>query len=97
MKMIPIAMLALALCIGPRAGFAQTSLIDGEVVRVDQPAAKITLKHGPIKKLGMDVGMTMVFQAREPEILTTVKAGDHVKFDAEKINGQYVVTKLEKR
>ncbi len=65
-------------------------------MRVDQPAAKITLKHGPIKKLGMDVGMTIVFQAREPEMLTVVKAGDKVKVDAERVNGQYFVTKLEK-
>ena len=27
---------------------------------------------------------------------TTVMAGDHVKFDADRVNGQFIVTKLQK-
>jgi Cu(I)/Ag(I) efflux system protein CusF len=33
--------------------------INGEVQKVDESAGKITLKHGPIKSLGMDEGMAM--------------------------------------
>jgi Cu/Ag efflux protein CusF len=29
-------------------------------------------------------------------MLTTVKAGDRIKFDAERVNGQLTVTKLQK-
>ena len=43
---------------------AQSTLIDGQITKVDPSAGKITIKHGPIKKLGMDMGMTMVFKAR---------------------------------
>ena len=100
MKLLQRTMLAFTLCLGlgiaPQALRAQGALIDGEVMRVDQSAAKITLKHGPIKKLGMEIGMTMVFAASDPAMLTTVKVGDKVKFDAERLNGQFVVTKLEK-
>ena len=83
--------------VGAQIAFAQSGLIDGEVTRVDQSANKITLKHGPIKKLGMDEGMTMVFAAKEPAMLNGIKAGDKVRFDAERVNGQLTVTKLEKR
>ena len=40
--------------------------------------------------------MTMVFKADDPAMLTAVKAGDKVKFDADQVNGQYVVTKIQK-
>ena len=88
---------ALAFALGTQIAFPQSGLIDAEVTRVDQPANKITLKHGPIKKLGMDEGMTMVFAAKEPAMLNGIKAGDKVRFDAERVNGQLTVTRLEKR
>ena len=72
------------------------ALIDGQVTKVDESAGKITIKHGPIKKFDMDDGMTMVFRAQDPAMLKAVKAGDKVKFDADKVNGQFTVTKIEK-
>jgi len=80
------------------ATLAQSStMADGEVVKIDRSAGKITIKHGPIKKLAMDEGMTMVFRAEDPALLKQVKAGDKIKFDAENVNGQYTVTKIEKK
>ena len=67
---------------------------DGEVRRVDKDSAKITLKHGEIKNLDMPP-MTMVFQVKEPALLDKVKAGDKVKFRAEKAASGYVVTAVE--
>jgi Cu(I)/Ag(I) efflux system periplasmic protein CusF len=67
------------------------------VVKIDQSAGKITIKHGPIKKLDMDEGMTMVFKASDPAMLKRVKSGDKIKFGAENVNGQYIVTKIEKK
>jgi Cu/Ag efflux protein CusF len=87
---------ALALCIGSQAAFAQSELIEGQVTKVDQSAGKITIKHGPAKKLGMENGMTMVYRAQDPAMLKAVKAGNKIKFDAEQVNGQYTVTKIEK-
>ena len=88
--------LAFVLSFGSQMALAQSGLIDGQVMKVDQSAGKITLKHGPIKKLGMDQGMTMVFKAQDPAMLKAVKAGDKVKFDADQVNGQFTVTKIEK-
>jgi len=67
---------------------------EGEVRKVDLDAKKLTLRHGEIKNLGMP-GMTMVFQVKDPAMLDKVKAGDKVRFTAEKINGAFTVTTLE--
>ena len=75
---------------------AQTPLINGQVTKIDESAGKITLKHGPIKKLDMNQGMTMVFRAQDPAMLKQVKVGDKVRFDADRVNGQITVTKIEK-
>jgi len=70
------------------------ALSDGEVRKVDKDAKKITIKHGPLANLDMPP-MTMVFQVRDPAMLEQVKAGDKVKFQAEKIGAAYTVTRIE--
>jgi len=76
---------------------AQSPLVNGQVTKIDEAAGKITLKHGPIKKLDMNEGMTMVFRVQDPAMLKQVKVGDKVNFDADRVNGQITVTKIEKR
>lgn len=85
--------LLLALCFAFPA-LADGALIDGEVRKVDKDAKKITIKHGPLQKLDMPA-MTMVFQVKDPAMLDQVKAGDKIKFDAERIGGAFTVTKIE--
>jgi Cu/Ag efflux protein CusF len=75
---------------------AQAPTVNGQVTKIDEAAGKITLKHGPIKKFDMDEGMTMVFRVQDPAMLKQVKVGDKVKFDADRVNGQITVTKIEK-
>ena len=77
-------------------GWAQEVLTDGQVTKVDKSAGKITIKHGPMKKFDMEDGMTMVYRVQDPAMLTAVKAGDKVKFDADHVNGQFIVTKIQK-
>lgn len=91
-----ILMLAIALSLATASYASAQSLTDGVVTKIDASAAKITIKHGPMKKFDMDEGMTMVYRARDPAMLQAVKAGDNIKFDAENINGQFVVTKIQK-
>jgi len=80
----------------PQSVLAQAEMIDGQVTKVDEPASKITIRHGPIKMFGMDEGHTMVFAVQDPEILKQVKAGDRIKFVPDRVNGQFVVTKIQK-
>jgi Cu/Ag efflux protein CusF len=72
---------------------AHAQSTDAEVLKIDKPQQKITLKHGEIKNLDMPP-MTMVFRVQDAGMLDTVKVGDKVKFDADKVGGQYTVVKI---
>lgn len=72
---------------------AAGDMVEGEVRKVDKAAGKVTLKHGEIKNLEMP-GMTMVFQVKDPAMLDAVKAGDKVRFRAEKSGSSIVVTEM---
>jgi Cu/Ag efflux protein CusF len=78
----------------PAAGQAAGELAEGEVRRVDRDAQKVTLRHGPLPNLGMSDPMTMVFRVSDPKMLEGVKAGDKVRFKADKVGGQYTVTEM---
>ncbi|WP_428420395.1 copper-binding protein [Methylibium sp.] len=84
---------ALMLAATAMLAHAQTTT-DGEVRKVDAAQKKITLKHGEIKNLDIPP-MSMVFQVSDPALLAKVKAGDKVRFTADKINGAYTVTSIE--
>jgi Cu(I)/Ag(I) efflux system periplasmic protein CusF len=73
---------------------AVADMTEGEIRKVDKDTKKITIKHGEIKNLEMP-GMTMVFQVKDPTMLDLVKAGDKVRFKAEKAGGAIVVTAIE--
>ena len=67
---------------------------EGEVRRVNGAGQEITLRHGDIKNLDMPP-MTMVFKVKDAALLEKVKAGDKVRFTADKINGAYTVLTIE--
>ena len=98
MKRIPIAILAAALLAGPAFAddkhHAGGDMTDGEIRKVDKDAKKITIKHGPLTNLDMPA-MTMVFQVKDPALLEQVKAGDKVRFEAQKLDGAFTITKIE--
>jgi Cu/Ag efflux protein CusF len=48
---------------------AQDAMVDGQVTKIDEAQGKITLRHGPLKKLDMDEPMTMVFRVQDPAML----------------------------
>lgn len=70
------------------------TMSEGEVRRVDKEAKKLTIRHGPIANLDMSA-MTMVFQVRDASLLDNLKPGDKIRFVAEKVDGAYVVSKVE--
>jgi Cu(I)/Ag(I) efflux system periplasmic protein CusF len=92
--MRPNAWLATALLACSSAVLAAGPLAEGEIRKVDKNAKKITIKHGEIKSIDMPP-MTMVFQVKDAALLEKVKAGDKVKFAAEKQGSAYVVTSIE--
>lgn len=97
-KMVPVLATAFALSISTlsQSVVAQIAMSDGQVQKIDEGAGKITLKHGPMKDLNMDMPMTMVYPVQDPSLLKGLKVGDKVKFQMERVNGQITVTKLQK-
>ena len=96
MTLVAARILVLSAVVLPKLTVAQSAMVNGQVTKIDESAGKITLKHGPIKKLDMNEGMTMVFRVQDPAMLRQVKVGDKVRFDADRVNGQITVTKIEK-
>lgn len=74
---------------------ASAPLAEGEVRKVDKPAKKITLKHGPIPNIDMPA-MTMVYAVKDAALLDKAKPGQKVKFQAEMIDGVATVTQIER-
>ena len=70
--------------------------VDGEVMRIDQEAGKITLKHGEIKNLDIPA-MQMAFRVANPNWLKTLQVHDKVRFSADKVGGQFTITAIEVR
>ena len=110
MKQIPIRLLCVALALplaplwahaataatdkpAPAAG-ATVEMSEGEIRKVDKEAGKLTIRHGELKNLSMPP-MTMVFRAQEPAMLDAVQVGDKVQFVADRIGGQFTVTRIE--
>lgn len=76
------------------AAQAATELSEGEIRKIDKEAGKLTIRHGELKNLAMPP-MTMVFRAQEPAMLDAVQVGDKVQFVADRIGGQFTVTRIE--
>ena len=93
---LAVIALSLTLLLGAGSTIARAEMTKGEVRKIDEPAGKITLKHGPIKSLDMDEGMTMVFRVQDPAMLKQVKVGDKVRFRAERAAAGITVIKMEK-
>jgi len=79
----------------PTPAAASLPTVAGTVESVDAAQGKLTIDHGPIPNLNMDA-MTMVFRAQNPAMLKSVKKGDKIQFQADRVNGQITVTTIRK-
>lgn len=71
-----------------------SSLTHAEVLNVYLKEKTVLLKHEPIPNLGMGA-MTMEFGLPDTGMLSSVKPGDKVRFAADQVKGEYVVTHIE--
>lgn len=74
---------------------SEAKMVDGLVKKVDKAAGKVTISHGPLVNLGMDMPMTMVFRVKETAWLDRMKEGDKIRFVADKVNGAFTVVQFE--
>ena len=74
---------------------ADAQMVNGTVKKVDKAAGKVTLAHGPLANLGMNMAMTMAFRVKDAAWLDQMKEGDKIRFVADNINGILTVVKFE--
>lgn len=67
---------------------------EGAVRKVDGAGGRVTIAHGPLPRLNMPP-MTMMFGVPDAAMLEGVKAGDRVRFIADRVDGKLVVIELE--
>ncbi len=75
---------------------AASEFVNAEVRKIDKDNGKLSLKHEALRKFDM-AAMTMAFRVADPAMLDGLAVGDKVRFVPDKVNGQFVVTKIEKR
>jgi Cu(I)/Ag(I) efflux system periplasmic protein CusF len=94
-----IAFTALTLMIGESTVSAQTApttpSVAGTIKKVDTEQGKVTIDHAKIPNLDMDA-MSMVWRVKDVEMLKGLKAGDKVKFTADRVDGSLTVTSIKK-
>lgn len=73
---------------------ATAAMTDGLIKKVDKPAGKVTISHGPLPN-GMPA-MTMVFRVKDAPWLDQMKNGDKIRFMADNVNGTMTLVHFEK-
>ena len=91
------ALMMIAIGISP--SFSQESAaVNGEVTKIDEPAGKVTIKHGPIASLNLNEdGKTDDFRPKDGLLFNALKVSDKIRFTAERTNGELTIVKLEKQ
>jgi Cu/Ag efflux protein CusF len=69
-------------------------LASGRVVAVDRAAGRITLEFRPIPQLFLEGG-TRIFRVEDPASLKGLSPGDKVRFEVERNDRSYSVTRIE--
>lgn len=69
-------------------------VVKAQVIKVDAPRGKITLKHAPIRSIRMEA-MTMPFRVSDPAMLAPLKAGDQVTFSVAMQDGELVIMQIK--
>ena len=95
MKTIIKLAIASAVALAAATGGFAAEFTKGKVKKLDEKAKKVTIIHEELKGLDMPA-MTMVFRIQDPAGLKGVKAGDMVRFQADRVNGQLSVVSIRK-
>jgi Cu(I)/Ag(I) efflux system periplasmic protein CusF len=84
-----------AICVSLTAAQADGARewVQGEVVKIDLPRARVTLKHERIPSIKM-AAMTMQFKVEPASLLDAVKLGSKLAFTVRNDDGELVITRL---
>ena len=99
MTKFKLVITAMALVLGTTMVSAQTAPatppVAGTIKKVDTEQGKVTIDHAKIPNLDMEA-MSMVWGVKDPEMLKGLKAGDKIKFTADRVDGSLTVTSIKK-
>ena len=95
MRRLIVGVVALLIMASAALAQATTGKGEGEVRKIDAPAGKVTLRHGPLEGLDMP-GMTMVFRVEDPSMLEKLKEGDRIRFVTAREGGAFTLKSFEK-
>lgn len=73
---------------------ADEGFSSGEIRKIDLDARKVIIRHGPLASLDMPA-MTMAYRLRDPALVEGLRAGDAVRFQAERLGAVFIVTRIE--
>jgi len=86
------AILLLSLGLSLRLFAQDAPAVQGEVKKIDLATGRITIKHGPIPRLGMTADETTDdFSVGDPIMLNAVTVGNRLMFVADRVNGRLVI------
>lgn len=94
MKTVLKTVFAIALALTFAVTAFASEYTKGTVKKVNTKTKKVTIIHEELKNLEMPA-MTMVFGTLTPEMLEMMKAGDEIKFVAERVKGKLTVIELK--
>ncbi len=69
------------------------SVISGDVTKVDLASGTITIRHDANQRLKLG-NSTDMFHVSEPIMLNAIRPGAHIRFAADRINGELAITKI---
>jgi len=68
-------------------------VISGDVTQVDLTSGMIAVRHEPNQRLKLG-SATDTFRVSEPIMLNAIRPGAHIRFSADRINGELAITKI---
>jgi Cu(I)/Ag(I) efflux system periplasmic protein CusF len=89
-----LIVLAILSSLVPHPSSAQDGVvISGDVTNVDPTSGTITIRHDANQRLKLG-NSTDTFRVSEPIMLNAIRPGAHIRFAADRINGQLSITKI---
>ncbi|HSV45389.1 MAG TPA: copper-binding protein [Ramlibacter sp.] len=83
--------LVLGLNLATGVSAAPAEWVEATVVAADAARGKLTLKHQPIRSIGMDA-MTMPFKVQDKALAAGLKPGDKIRFQVRNDGGELLIT-----
>ncbi len=91
-----VLLVALATGLGSSWAAAEELTFKGEVVKADEAAGTLTLRHDEPGTVGGAGGATADFKVKDGLVFNAVRAGDKVQVVVDQVDGNMTITKLQK-